>query len=543
MFCFQCQETVGNRACTRVGVCGKQESTANLQDLSIYLLRGLSIYQNELAKVKKMDHEANELMLSVLFSTITNANFDDSRFNEYISRAISIRKRLSATVKVEGALPDEAVWSSSDPKEIARKASTVGFLSIKDEDERSLVAIITYGLKGMAAYYHHASVLGGKDDAILVFMNEALAKTIPGRAKEGELLQIALRTGEYGVRVMALLDGANTKKYGIPSPGKVRIGVRDKPGILISGHDLKDLEELLEQTTGTGVDVYTHGEMLPAHHYPFFKKYENLYGNYGGSWWHQGDEFDKFNGPILLTSNCLIPPKASYKDRTFTTSIVGFQGMKHIPDRRPGKMKDFSGMIEQAKRSKPPTKLEDGEIPGGFSHAYLDSVLDLIIQKVKEGKISRFYVMAGCDGRLKSRDYYTEFAKNLPHDSIILTAGCAKFRYNKLPLGDIDGIPRVIDAGQCNDSYSLALTAIALSKKLGADLNSLPISYNIAWYEQKAALVLLALLHLGVRNIHLGPSLPAFVSENNLLVLISAFALKGITGNVSQDIEAMQKGN
>ena len=542
MFCYQCQETVGNRACTRVGVCGKQESTANLQDLAIFLLKGIALYQNELARSSKRDPEANDLMVSVLFSTITNANFDDKRFIEYIRKAISVRKRLSASIKVDGTLPDEAIWSSNDPEEMRRKALTVGFLSISGEDERSITAIIIYGLKGMAAYYHHAHVLGAKDEGILAFMNEALAKTIPGRAKDGELLQVALKVGEYGVRTMALLDAANTKRYGVPGPGKVRTGVRNRPGILISGHDLLDLEEVLEQTTGTGVDVYTHGEMLPAHHYPFFKKYDNLYGNYGGSWWHQGEEFDKFNGPILLTTNCLIPPKASYRDRLYTTSIVGFEGVRHIPDRIPGKAKDFSAIIEQAKRSKPPTPLEDGEIASGFSHAYLESALDLIIQKVKEGKISRFYVMAGCDGRLKSRDYYTEFAKALPRDALILTAGCAKYRYNKLPLGDIDGIPRVIDAGQCNDSYSLALTALNLAKKLGTDVNSLPISYNIAWYEQKAVLVLLALLHLGVKNIHLGPSLPAFVSENNLKVLISAFSLKGITGNVQQDLETMQKG-
>ncbi len=520
MFCYQCQETVGNKACTVKGACGKKGDTSCLQDLLIHLLKGVSFYQLVLSERKLMDRRASEFMLVALFSTVTNVNFDNERFYEYIRKAIQIRDGLSKRAgRGNHTAPDEATWASRSRDEMLRKSGEVGFLSIQDEDRRSLVATIIYGLKGIAAYFHHAAVLGAWDEDIARFMNEALASTIEGRCSQEQLLDIVIRVGEYGVKTMALLDKANTDRYGKPGPTKVRVGVRNRPGILITGHDLRDLEDLLDQTRGSGVDVYTHGEMLPAHCYPFFKRYDNVYGNYGGSWWMQREEFEEFNGPIIVTTNCLVPPKESYKDRIYTTSMVGLPGLKHISDRADGRPKDFSTVIEHAKRCPSPTKLEDGEIVGGFSHFFLEGILDEVIKKVKQGRVSRFYVMAGCDGSHRTRQHYTDFANSLPKDSVILTAGCAKYRYNKLGLGEVDGIPRVLDAGQCNDSYSLALTAIKLAQKLGTDINSLPISYEIAWYEQKAVLVLLSLLYIGVRGINLGPTLPAFVSPTTLRML------------------------
>ncbi len=545
MFCNQCQETVvskQNKGCTMTGVCGKKGDVADLQDLMVHAIRGVSYFQVIKRNRKDIDKDANEIMMEALFASITNANFDKTRILGFIDRALEIRDRLRSELETDGLkfkdLPDHASWTYETEKEALIKAHYVGHLSIKNEDIRSLSTLLLFGLKGIAAYTDHAYTLDMQDDSIFEFMNRALLAYRDPDANMESLLGLVLQCGEYGVKSMALLDEANTSKYGVPTPHKVNIGVKKNPGILISGHDLLDLEELLEQTKGTGVDVYTHGEMLPANYYPFFEKYDNLVGNYGGSWWQQIKDFDTFNGPALLTTNCLVPPLPSYKDRVYTTNTVGFEGVTHIPDREMGKAKDFSEIIELAKKCDPPTEIETGEIVGGFNYRTLLEVKDKILKAVQAGKIKKFVVMAGCDGRHKSREYYTEFAKALPKEAVILTAGCAKYRYNKIITDDIDGIPRVIDAGQCNDSYSLAVFAIKLAEELGVGVNDLPIEYNIAWYEQKAVLVLLALLHLGVKNIHLGPTLPAFVTPNVLNVLIDNFQIRA-NSTVDEDIERM----
>jgi len=542
MFCNQCQETLKNEGCTTRGVCGKTGDVADLQDLVIHSLRGLSFFQEIKRNEIGPDREANEILMEALFSTITNANFDRRRMLEYIRRALSARDRMRNELEDKGHefrdLPDHALWTFTTEEEADRKASSVGHLTIENEDIRSLSTLLLYGIKGISAYAEHAYTLDLEDETIFGFMNRGLLAYRDPEADMEKLLGLVMECGEIGVRTMALLDEANTSRYGVPTPHRVNIGVRKNPGILISGHDLKDLHELLEQTKGTGIDVYTHGEMLPANYYPFFEKYDNLVGNYGGSWWYQIKDFDTFNGPVILTTNCLVPPLASYGDRVYTTNTVGFEGIPHIPDRKQGKQKDFSNVIEHAKRCEPPKELETGEIVGGFNHRTLWGLKDKVVGAVQAGKIKKFFVMAGCDGRHKSREYYTEFAKALPKEAVILTAGCAKYRYNKLITDDIDGIPRVIDAGQCNDSFSLASFAIKLAEDLGVGVNDLPIEYNIAWYEQKAVLVLLALLHLGVKNIHLGPTLPAFVSPNVLNVLVDKFQL-GPNSTVEQDLAEM----
>ncbi len=546
-FCYQCQETAKGSGCTLKGVCGKTEDVANLQDLLIYVLKGISIYVNLARELGIVRQDANKFVMESLFATITNANFDQNSFVERIREALKIRDSLKADiVKAGGAIPanlhDSATWYATSVDEMGRKAAAVGVLATANEDVRSLRELLVYGLKGMAAYAEHAFVLGYDDDSIFRFITKALAATTDDSLSADELVALIMEAGKYGVDVMALLDKANTSTYGNPEVTKVNIGVRKNPAILISGHDLKDLEELLQQTEGSGVDVYTHGEMLPAHYYPAFKKYSHFVGNYGNAWWKQDKEFDSFNGPILLTTNCLVPPKASYKDRLYTTNVVGFEGVKHIPDRVGGQPKDFSAIIAQAKTCPPPTEIETGAIVGGFAHAQVLSLADKVVDAVKSGAIKRFFVMAGCDGRMKSREYYADFAAALPKDTVILTAGCAKYKYNKLNLGDIGGIPRVLDAGQCNDSYSLAVTALKLKEVFGLDdVNQLPISYNISWYEQKAVIVLLALLYLGVKKIHLGPTLPAFLSPNVANVLVEKFGIGGIT-NVEDDIEMFMEG-
>jgi hydroxylamine reductase len=527
MFCYQCEETAKGEGCTNVGVCGKKGEVADLQDMLRYLLKGISICNTKSRESGEYNQEIDELIIDGLFSTITNANFDKNFFINKIHQAIKIRDELKEKYSVEST-HDSVIWTPKNDEDITKKSQEVGILSTKDEDIRSLREMLTFGVKGIAAYYHHAYVLGYKDKEISNFIQEALIATTQNLSAD-ELVSLNIKCGEMGVKTMA---------YGNPEPTKVNIGVRNNPGILISGHDLKDLEELLEQTVGTGVDVYTHGEMLPANAYPKFKKYENFVGNYGNSWWLQKEEFEKFNGPILLTTNCLVPPKESYKDRVYTTGVVGFEGLKHIPNRKDGKTKDFSEIIEHAKKSSSPEKIEEGEITIGFAHKSVLGVADKIIEAVKSGKIKRFIVMAGCDGRHKQREYYTEFAKKLTKDTVILTAGCAKYRYNKLGLGDIDGIPRVIDAGQCNDSYSLVVIAQKLAEVFGLGVNELPISFNIAWYEQKAVLVLLSLLSLGVKNIMIGPVLPAFLSPNVLNVLIEKFNIMPNT-NVEDDMKKL----
>jgi hydroxylamine reductase len=534
MFCYQCEETINNKGCTINGACGKKGEVANLQDLLIYLMKGISICNIEARKQGKDTKEANEFIMENLFATITNANFDKQYFLDKIQEAIKLRENIKQNVSVESQ-HDSVKWQSNNEKEIFEKSEKIGILSTENEDIRSLRWLLTYGLKGMAAYSHHAYVIGNKDDEIIKFMQEGLASTTKDLTVD-ELINLVLKCGEMGVKTIALLDKANTSTYGNPEITKVNIGVRNNPGILISGHDLKDLEQLLKQTEGTGVDVYTHGEMLPANAYPAFKKYSHLVGNYGSSWWKQKEEFEKFNGPILMTTNCLVPPRDSYKERVYTTGIVGFEGLKYIPEGNP---KDFSEIIEHAKRISPPEKIDDGEITIGFAHNATLSVADKIVDAVKSGKIKRFIVMAGCDGRRPNRQYYTDFAKALSSDTAILTAGCAKYRYNKLGLGDIDGIPRVIDAGQCNDSYSLVVIAQKLAEVFGVGLNELPISFNIAWYEQKAVLVLLSLLSLGVKNIMLGPTLPAFVSPNVLKVLVEKFNIQANT-NVENDLPTLK---
>lgn len=564
MFCYQCQETAGCKGCTVRGVCGKTEDVAKSQDLLIYILKGISVYGIKGREVGVINKEVDNFMVESLFSTITNANFDRSIFIERIKKALKLRQELKEQVIKAGGnienspanknwldkmlsfvglkkeeeikLPDAATWFADNVEEFNAKAEKVGVLATKDEDVRSLRELIIYGVKGLAAYVEHAHNLNFDDEEIQEFMHKALASTLDDTLTVDDLVALTLETGKYGVDGMALLDKANTETYGNPESTKVNIGVGNNAAILISGHDLRDLEQLLEQTKGTGVDVYTHGEMLPAHYYPSFKKYSHFIGNYGNAWWKQTEEFEKFNGPILMTTNCLVPPKDSYKDRVYTTGVVGFPGLKHIDADEKGE-KDFSAIIEYAKKCAAPTEIEKGQIVGGFAHNQVFQLADKVVEAVKTGAIKRFFVMAGCDGRAKSRNYYTEFAEKLPKDTVILTAGCAKYRYNKLNLGDIGGIPRVLDAGQCNDSYSLALIALKLKEIFELeDINELPISYNIAWYEQKAVIVLLALLHLGVKNIHLGPTLPAFLSPNVVNVLVENFGIGGIT-NVEDDMK------
>lgn len=538
MFCYQCQETVGNKGCTQVGVCGKKPETAALQDVLIYVSKGLGQITTRLrAEGKTIDHKIDQLIVGNLFATITNANFDDDILAERIRMTCKAKKELAATLGDKTGLNDAALWEAADKSAMLAKAGTVGVTATTDDDMRSLRWLITFGLKGMAAYAKHADVLGKHENSLDAFIQETLAKTLDDSLSVGDLVGLTLETGKFGVSAMALLDAANTGTYGHPEITKVNIGVGSNPGILISGHDLRDLEMLLQQTEGTGVDVYTHSEMLPAHYYPAFKKYAHFKGNYGNAWWKQKEEFESFNGPILLTTNCLVPPKESYKDRVYTTGIVGFTGCKHIPGEI-GEHKDFSAIIAHAKTCPAPTEIETGSIIGGFAHNQVMALADKVIDAVKSGAIKKFVVMAGCDGRAKSRDYYTEFAAGLPKDTVILTAGCAKYRYNKLDLGDIGGIPRVLDAGQCNDSYSLAVIALKLKEVFGLeDVNDLPIVYNIAWYEQKAVIVLLALLSLGVKNIHLGPTLPAFLSPNVVKVLVEQFNIGGVT-NAQDDLKA-----
>lgn len=546
MFCYQCQETSKNEGCTVRGVCGKTADVANLQDLLMFLSKGISHYTVRLRGLGIEIPQINRFITDSLFMTITNANFDKSRFITRILMAYEMRnaakeRLIAAGGSVEGITFDGAFWTGETEEEMAEKALEVGILACDNEDIRSLRELTTYGLKGMAAYAEHAFNLGQEQDTIYAFTQRALVAVTDDSLSADELTALALETGKYGVEVMALLDQANTSSYGHPEITKVNLGVRNNPGILISGHDLKDMEELLKQTEGTGVDVYTHSEMLPANYYPAFKKYDHFVGNYGSSWWHQTEDFENFNGVILFTTNCIVPPKKSstYGDRVYTTGASGFEGFKHIGDRKEGQPKDFSAMIEHAKKCASPKEIETGEITGGFAHNQVIALADKVVDAVKTGAIRKFFVMAGCDGRVKGRNYYTEFAERLPKDTVILTAGCAKYRYNKLPLGDINGIPRVLDAGQCNDSYSLVRIALALKEAFGLnDLNDLPIAYNIAWYEQKAVIVLLALLFLGVKNIHLGPTLPAFLSPNVVNVLVNNFGIAGIT-EVDEDMKVM----
>jgi hydroxylamine reductase len=535
MFCFQCQETARNFGCTQVGVCGKQPETANLQDLLIYVTKGLSQVATRLrGENKPVSKDVNHIVTYNLFTTITNANFDDEKLTERILLTIEAKKGLLKELSNKEGLSEAALYENTDTASYEEFSKTVGVLAESNEDVRSLKELITYGLKGVSAYTEHANNLFKENEELDAFIQSALNDLLEEKSVD-ELVALTLKTGEWGVAGMALLDGANTGAYGNPEMTKVKIGVGKNPGILISGHDLRDLEMLLEQTQGTGVDVYTHSEMLPAHYYPAFKKYPNFYGNYGNAWWMQKKEFESFNGPILMTTNCIVPPAESYKSRLYTTGATGFPGCKHI-EGGIGDKKDFSEIIELAKTCPAPTEIESGEIIGGFAHEQVFALADQVVEAVKSGAIKKFVVMGGCDGRSKSRDYYTEFAKNLPKDTVILTAGCAKYRYNKLNLGDIGGIPRVLDAGQCNDSYSLALIALKLKEVFGLDdINDLPIAYNIAWYEQKAVIVLLALLYLGVKNIHLGPTLPAFLSPNVASVLVENFGIAGIS-SVEDDL-------
>lgn len=540
MFCFQCQETAGCTGCTKFGVCGKSPELANMQDLLIYVTKGLSEVTTNLRKEgKKIDKEINHFITLNLFMTITNANFDNEVFYTRVKETLRIKKELILKLDNKENLSKVALWEAFSNEEMDKKSKSdeVGVLATKNEDIRSLRELITYGLKGLSAYSKHANALGYDNQEIDAFMQETLAKLLDDSLSIEELITLTLETGKVGVNGMALLDTANTETYGNPEITKVNIGVGKNPGILVSGHDLKDIEQLLIQTEGTGIDVYTHSEMLPAHYYPSLKKYKHLVGNYGNAWWKQREEFESFNGPILMTTNCIVPPKnESYKTRMYTTGAAGFEGCIHIEADENG-VKDFTEIIEHAKKCKAPTEIEQGEIIGGFAHAQVLALADKVVEAVKTGAIKKFFVMAGCDGRAKSRNYYTDFAKALPNDTVILTAGCAKYKYNKLELGDINGIPRVLDAGQCNDSYSLALIALKLKEVFELeDINELPIAFNIAWYEQKAVIVLLSLLYLGVKNIHLGPTLPAFLSPNVAKVLVENFGIGGIT-NVEDDIK------
>ncbi len=535
MFCYQCQETAGCKGCTMSGVCGKKPDVAAMQDLLVYVTKGLSAITTELRREgKEVSSEINHMVTGNLFTTITNANFDKESIKERISATLETSALLLNELGDKSDLPEASKWDGTQDWE--EKAAKTGVLSTEKEDIRSLRELITYGIKGLSAYSKHANVLLKDDEETDAFIQRALAATLDDRLSPEELVELVLETGRFGVEGMALLDKANTEAYGDPEITRVDIGVRKNPAILISGHDLRDLEMLLEQTEGTGVDVYTHSEMLPAHYYPAFKKYPHFAGNYGNAWWKQKEEFEAFNGPVLMTTNCIVPPKDSYKDRLYTTGAAGYPGCRHIPGGI-GEEKDFSSIIEQAKTCPPPSEIEKGEITGGFAHAQVFALADKITEAVKSGAIKKFVVMAGCDGRSMSRDYYTKFAEALPADTVILTAGCAKYRYNKLPLGDINGIPRVLDAGQCNDSYSLAVIALKLKEIFGLnDINELPIIYNIAWYEQKAVIVLLALLYLGVKNIHLGPTLPAFLSPGVAKILTDSFGISEI-GTVDEDMK------
>ena len=536
MFCYQCQETANCSGCTVSGVCGKKPDTANMQDLLVYVTKGISAVTTQIrAEGKQIDKSINHLITLNLFTTITNANFDKDVIVERIKTTLKVKENLLKEVSDKSALPSASLWNANE-SEFMAKAVTVGVLATENEDIRSLRELITYGLKGLSAYSKHANVLMNDNEELDAFLQRALSMLLDDTLSVDDLVALTLETGKFGVDGMAMLDKANTSAYGNPEITKVNIGVRSNPAILVSGHDLRDLEMLLEQTQDTGVDVYTHSEMLPAHYYPTFKKYSHFVGNYGNAWWKQKEEFESFNGAILMTTNCIVPPKDSYKDRMFTTGAAGYPGVKHIGGEI-GEIKDFSEIIEVAKKCKPPVEIERGEIVGGFAHNQVLSLADKIVEAVQNGDIKKFIVMAGCDGRAKSRNYYTEFAKALPKDTVILTAGCAKYKYNKLNLGDINGIPRVLDAGQCNDSYSLAVIALKLKEVFGLDdINELPIIYNIAWYEQKAVIVLLSLLYLGVKNIHFGPTLPAFLSQNVLNVLVENFGISGI-GSVEDDIK------
>lgn len=543
MFCSQCQETAGGTGCQIRGVCGKTADTANLQDLLIYTIKSISALNGFLRKNGTPSSEADHFVFNGLFMTITNANFDPQRFVATVKEGLALRDKLKNRALAQGFSckckdNDPLAWTAETEAEMLEKAKTIGILSTENEDIRSLRQLLVLGLKGMAAYYEHAYNLGFEDEKILAFIEEALASTLHEQTAD-ELIPLVLKTGEFGVSTMAMLDKANTTKYGNPEITKVSTGVGTRPGILISGHDLRDLEDLLVETDGLGIDIYTHSEMLPAHYYPYFKKFKHFAGNYGSAWHNQIKDFETFNGPILFTTNCLVPPrpKNSYSSRVFTTGAVGFEGFPHIADRTSDERKDFSAIIEMAKTCQPPTEIEHGELIGGFAHNQVFALADKVVEAVKSGAIKKFIVMAGCDGRMKSREYYTEFANALPKDAVILTAGCAKYRYNKLPLGDIGGIPRVLDAGQCNDSYSLAVIALKLKEIFGLDdINKLPIVYNIAWYEQKAVIVLLALLSLGVKNIHLGPTLPGFLSPNVAKILVDTFGLGSIS-TVDDDIK------
>ena len=547
MFCYQCQETAKGIGCTTRGVCGKTDDVANIQDLLIYTVKGLAVYHNKAREHNLAERSVDRFIVESLFTTITNANFDHAVFVDRIRKGLELRKQIAGKLAEAGveiqqsSLPECATWEAWSEEEFSAIAPHVGVLSTKDENVRSMRELIIYGLKGMAAYAEHATNLGYEDDEIYAFMQKALEATLDEGLNLEGLVKWVLETGSYGVKVMALLDKANTTTYGHPEITKVNIGVGKNPGILISGHDLKDMEELLQQTEGTGVDVYTHSEMLPANYYPAFKKYSHFVGNYGNAWWKQREEFETFNGPILFTTNCIVPPpaRAEYRERVYTTGSSGFPGCKHIPDRVNGKPKDFSEIIGLAKTCKPPLAIEEGEIIGGFAHNQVFALADKVVDAVKSGAIRKFIVMAGCDGRMKSRGYYTEFAQKLPKDTVILTAGCAKYRYNKLPLGDINGIPRVLDAGQCNDSYSLVVIALKLKEIFELnDVNELPIAFNIAWYEQKAIIVLLALLSLGVKNIHRGPNPSGFFSPAVKELLADRYDLSGI-GEVDEDIELL----
>lgn len=537
MFCYQCQETAGCKGCTRIGVCGKTAQVAAMQDLLVYVSKGLSAVTTQLRKEgKTIDSTVNHMVTLNLFVTITNANFDEDMIVTRILDTLNCKEKLLSQVEDPLSLPDAAFWYAKQKEDLERKAAQVGVLATHDEDIRSLRELITYGLKGLSAYSKHANALLQQDEEVDAFLQKALAATLDDSLTVADLVSLTMEVGKYGVSGMELLDRANTSAYGNPEITKVNIGVGTRPGILVSGHDLRDLEMLLEQSKDSGVDIYTHSEMLPAHYYPAFKKYDHFFGNYGNAWWKQKEEFESFGGPILMTTNCIVPPKDSYKDRMYTTGAAGYPGCKHIAGDI-GEEKDFSEIIEHAKQCAAPQGIETGEIIGGFAHAQVLALADKVIDAVKSGAIKKFVVMAGCDGRMKSRDYYTEFAKALPQDTVILTAGCAKYKYNKLPLGDIGGIPRILDAGQCNDSYSLAVIALKLKEVFGLeDINDLPIIYNIAWYEQKAVIVLLSLLYLGVKNIHLGPTLPAFLSPNVAKVLVDNFGIGGIT-TVEEDMK------
>lgn len=536
MFCYQCQETAKNIACTKKGVCGKTSDVANIEDLLVWVTKGLGEILTRMRKENKDIKNLHSFVNNNLFTTITNANFHYEDLLEKVKETIDLNQKLIEGLDDKENLSKAALYNEKDDDELKLKSQIIGVLNTLDDDKRSLRELITYGLKGMAAYNRHANVLGKFDENVDIFMEETLEKLMDDSLSVDDLIALTLETGSNGAAAMALLDSANTSAYGNPEISEVNIGVRNNPAILISGHDLKDMEMLLEQTQNTGVDVYTHSEMLPANYYPAFKKYDNFVGNYGNAWWLQDKEFESFNGPILMTTNCIIPPKDSYKDRVFTTGVAAYPGMKHIAADENGH-KDFSEIIELAKKCESPKEIEHGKIVGGFAHNQVLALADKVVEAVKNGDIQQFVVMAGCDGRQKGRNYYEDFAKALPEDTIILTAGCAKYRYNKLNLGDINGIPRVLDAGQCNDSYSLVVIAQALQKAFGLDdINDLPISYNIAWYEQKAVIVLLALLSLGVKNIHLGPTLPAFLSPNVANVLVENFGIAPI-GEVDEDME------